>query len=164
MATSNEEQSILDIKVRYEDAINGIVKYKQKIEELKEAQKKLKDEVKAGTITQEEANKTTAAIDEQVKEYKNTVRELSKEVQNNLKTEKEKEGSLRQLRAELSNLTKQYDSLSEAERKSAKGQELKKHINDITDNLKKAEEETQRYYMMIALNRYHSYHLNRYHL
>lgn len=150
MATSNEEQSILDIKVRYEDAINGIVKYKQKIEELKEAQKKLKDEVKAGTITQEEANKTTAAIDEQVKEYKNTVRELSKEVQNNLKTEKEKEGSLRQLRAELSNLTKQYDSLSEAERKSAKGQELKKHINDITDNLKKAEEETQRYYRNVG--------------
>lgn len=147
---SNEEEQILNIKVRYDDAINGIVKYKQAIEELQKAERVLQQDYKNGKITQEEYAKTTTAIAEQTKEYKGHIRELSKEIQNNIKTEKENEGSLRQLRAELSNVTKAYDSLSEAERKGAKGQELKKHINEITDKLKGAEAETQRFYRNVG--------------
>jgi len=147
---SNEEEQILNIKVRYDDAINGIVKYKQAIEELQKTERVLQQDYKNGKITQEEYAKTTTAIAEQTKEYKGHIRELSKEIQNNIKTEKENEGSLRQLRAELSNVTKVYDSLSEAERKGAKGQELKKHINEITDKLKGAEAETQRFYRNVG--------------
>ena len=69
---------------------------------------------------------------------------------NNRKIEQEQEGSLKQLRAQLSNLTSEYDSLSEAERSAAKGQALKKSINDITDSLKGAEEETQRFYRNVG--------------
>ena len=90
----------------------------------------MKEDFKEGKITYDEYATTITAIGEQMKGYKSTVRELSKEVQNNIKTEKEQEGSLRSLRAELSNTTKAYDSLSAAERKGAKGQELKKHINE----------------------------------
>lgn len=147
---STEEEKILSIKVKYEDAINGILRYKEKIEELSKAQEKLKNDFKDGKITYDEYATTMTAIGEQTKDYKGTVRELSKEVQNNIKTEKEQEGSLRSLRAELSNATKAYDSLSEAERKGAKGQELKKHINEITDKLKDAEAETQRFYRNVG--------------
>lgn len=145
-----EEEKILSIKVKYEDAIYGIIRYKEKIEELSKAQEKLKSDFKDGKITYDEYATTVTAIGEQTKDYKGTVRELSKEVQNNIKTEKEQAGSLRSLRAELSNATKAYDSLSEAERKGAKGQELKKHINEITDKLRGAEEETQRFYRSVG--------------
>ena len=147
---STEEEKILNIKVKYEDAIYGILRYKEKLQELSETENKLKDDFKNGKITYDEYATTITAIGEQVKDYKGTVRELSKEVQNNIKTEKEQEGSLRSLRAELSNATKAYDSLSEAERKGAKGQELKKHINEITDKLKEAEAETQRFYRNVG--------------
>lgn len=147
---STEEEKILNIKVKYEDAIYGILRYKEKLQELSETENKLKDDFKNGKITYDEYATTITAIGEQVKDYKGTVRELSKEVQNNIKTEKDQEGSLRSLRAELSNATKAYDSLSEAERKGAKGQELKKHINEITDKLKEAEAETQRFYRNVG--------------
>ncbi len=147
---STEEEKILSIKVKYEDAIYGILRYKEKIEELSKAQERLKSDFKNGKITYDEYATTMTAIGEQTKDYKGTVRELSKEVQNNIKTEKEQEGSLRSLRAELSNATKAYDSLSEAERKGAKGQELKKHINEITEKLRGAEEETQRFYRSVG--------------
>lgn len=147
---STEEQQILNIKVKYEDAIYGILRYNEKLQELSKTQAKLKEDFKEGKITYDEYATTITAIGEQMKGYKSTVRELSKEVQNNIKTEKEQEGSLRSLRAELSNTTKAYDSLSAAERKGAKGQELKKHINEITDKLKEAEQETQRFHRNVG--------------
>ena len=42
---SNEEQMILNIRVNYDDAIRGIAKYKAKVAELKEAQKRLLNEI-----------------------------------------------------------------------------------------------------------------------
>ena len=145
-----EEQQILNIKVKYEAAIYGIVRYKEKLEELSQAQEKLKGDFKDGKVTYDEYVTTLAAMDEQAKTHKGTIRELSKEVQNNIKTEREQDGSLRSLRAALSNATKEYDALSKAERNGAKGQELKKHINDITNELKGAEAETQRFYRSVG--------------
>ena len=66
------------------------------------------------------------------------MRTLRKEIQNNVRTENEQEGSLKQLRAQLSNATKAYDEMSKAEREGAKGQALAKHINEITEKLKLA--------------------------
>lgn len=145
-----EEQRILDIQVKYEDAINGIVEYKKRIDELKAAEKELAKQFKDGSITENEYRKGVAASKEAAKEYNDVVRTLSKEVQNNIKQQKEAEGSLKSLRAELSNATKAYDELSRAEREGAKGQAMQKHINDITDELKDAEEATQRFYRNVG--------------
>lgn len=142
---STEEQQILNIKVNYEDAIYGIIRYKEKLEELKKAQEELKQKYEDGKVTYDEYATSMVSIEEQSKSHKATIRELSKEVQNNIKVEKEQEGSLKSLRAELSNATKKYDAMSKAEREGAKGQELKKHINEIAEELKAAEEETQRF-------------------
>lgn len=142
---STEEQQILNIKVNYEDAIYGIIRYKEKLDELKKAQEELKQKYEDGKVTYDEYATSMVSIEEQTKSHKATIRELSKEVQNNIKVEKEQEGSLKSLRAELSNATKKYDAMSKAEREGAKGQELKKHINEIADELKAAEEETQRF-------------------
>lgn len=79
-----------------------------------------------------------------------SIRIITKTMQNQIKQEKEQEGSLRSLRAQLSNLTAEYDALSEVERKGTRGEELKNYINEVTDALKGAEEETQRYYRNVG--------------
>lgn len=152
---SEDKQQILDIKVKYEDAIYGIIRYKEKIDQLKASIKELQQQEKDKTITTNEMKVQTEAINATIKEYQYNVRALQKEIQNNVRTENEQEGSLKQLRAQLSNATKQYDEMAKAEREGAKGQALAKHINEITEKLKLAEEETQRYYRNVG-NYYNS--------
>ena len=152
---SEDKQQILDIKVKYEDAIYGIIRYKEKIDQLKASIKDLQQQEKDKTITTNEMKVQTEAINATIKEYQYNVRALQKEIQNNVRTENEQEGSLKQLRAQLSNATKKYDEMSKAEREGAKGQALAQHINEITDKLKLAEEETQRYYRNVG-NYYNS--------
>lgn len=152
---SEDKQQILDIKVKYEDAIYGIIRYKEKIDQLKASIKDLQQQEKDKTITTNEMKVQTEAINATIKEYQYNVRALQKEIQNNVRTENEQEGSLKQLRAQLSNATKKYDEMAKAEREGAKGQALAKHINEITEKLKLAEEETQRYYRNVG-NYYNS--------
>lgn len=152
---SEDKQQILDIKVKYEDAIYGIIRYKEKIDQLKQSIKDLQQQEKDNTISTNEMKVQTEAINATIKEYQYNVRALQKEIQNNVRTENEQEGSLKQLRAQLSNATKKYDEMSKAEREGAKGQALAKHINEITEKLKLAEEQTQRYYRNVG-NYYNS--------
>lgn len=142
---SEDKQQILDIKVKYEDAIYGIIRYKEKIDQLKASIKDLKQQEKDKTITTNEMKVQTEAINATIKEYQYNVRALQKEIQNNVRTENEQEGSLKQLRAQLSNATKAYDELSRAERDSSKGQEMQEHIQDLIEELKEAEEATGRF-------------------
>lgn len=143
--TVTEEQRILDIKVKYKDAIQSIASYKKKIDELKAAEADLKAQKKAGAITDEEYQKQMVATDSVITQYKDNIRVLRKELQNNLRQEQENEGSLKSLRAQLSNATKAYDELSKAEREGAKGQKMQDHIQDLIEELKEAEEATGRF-------------------
>ena len=152
---TSEEQKIIDIKVKYEDAIYGIIRFQEKLNDLTKTQKQLDEQLEKGEITWNEWATQTEAANAATKQYKDNIRVLRKEMQNNLKTEQEQEGSLKQLRAQLSNATKAFDELSRAERQGAKGKELQKHINEITQELKQAEQETQRYYRNVG-NYYNS--------
>ena len=152
---TSEEQKIINIKVKYEDAIYGIIRFQEKLNDLTKTQKQLDEQLEKGEITWNEWATQTEAANAATKQYKDNIRVLRKEMQNNLKTEQEQEGSLKQLRAQLSNATKAYDELSRAERQGAKGKELQKHINEITQELKQAEQETERYYRNVG-NYYNS--------
>lgn len=143
-------EKILDIKVNYSDAIKAIAEYQKKIDAAREAEKNLKKQLKDGEISRQQYNEAMAASKIAVADYNDSIRIINKTVQNQIKQEKEQEGSLRALRAELSNLTAEYDSLSEAERKGVRGAELKNKINEVTDALKGGEEETQRYYRNVG--------------
>ena len=147
---ANTTEKILDIKVNYSAAIKGIADYQAKIDEARAAEKKLKDELKSGNISRDEYNKQMAASKAYIDDCKDSMRILTRQMQNQIKQEKEEEGSLRSLRAELSNLTAEYDALSEKERQSSRGEELRDKINEVTDALKKGEEETQRYYRNVG--------------
>ena len=147
---NNTEEKILDIKVRYDDAIRGIAKYRTELDELKKAEKTLQEDLKEGKITREEYNVKLSQNKIATAEYKEAIRACEKEVRNNIKAENDQQGSLVSLRASLSNLTKQYDQMSAAERNSAAGQDLKLHINSVTEELKGAEEGTQRFYRNVG--------------
>lgn len=142
---SEDRQQILDIKVKYEDAIYGIIRYKEKIDQLKASIKDLQQQEKDKTITTNEMKVQTEAINATIKEYQYNVRALQKEIQNSIRQEEQQEGSLKSMRAELSNLTKAYSEMSKAERDSAKGKELQNHINALTDDIKEVEEGIQLY-------------------
>lgn len=149
--TTIQEQAILDIRVSYDDALEGIAKYKQSIEDLKSAQKALKIELADGKISAAEYAKQVVAIDEQIKSYRENIRVLSKEIQNNVKQEGQARDSLKAMRAELSNLTAKYDSLSAAERKVAdQSGGLKDKINALTNQISAAEQATQRFYRNVG--------------
>ena len=147
---NNEDERILSIKVKYGDAIAGILQYQKKVDELKEAQKGLREEMKKDTEHELEYRAALAQNKAEMKEAQDSIRALEKETRNNLKTQQEKEGSLKSLRPELSNSTKAYDELSKVEREGAEGQKLREHINDITLQLKEAEAETQRFYRNVG--------------
>lgn len=143
-------EKILDIKVNYNEAVKAIAEYQTKIDAARDAEKNLKKQLKDGEISRQQYNEEMAASKIAIADYNDAIRIINKTVQNQIKQEKEQEGSLKALRAELSNLTAEYDALSEAERKSASGEELKNKINEVTDALKGGEEETQRYYRNVG--------------
>lgn len=147
---ADKVEKILDIKVNYNEAVKAIAEYQTKIDAARDAEKNLKKQLKDGEISRQQYNEEIAASKIAIADYNDAIRIINKTVQNQIKQEKEQEGSLKALRAELSNLTAEYDALSGAERKGASGEELKNKINEVTDALKGGEEETQRYYRNVG--------------
>jgi hypothetical protein len=147
---ADKVEKILDIKVNYNEAVKAIAEYQTKIDAARDAEKNLKKQLKDGEISRQQYNEEIAASKIAIADYNDAIRIINRTVQNQIKQEKEQEGSLKALRAELSNLTAEYDALSEAERKGASGEELKNKINEVTDALKGGEEETQRYYRNVG--------------
>ena len=141
---------ILEVVVDNNKAVAAISEYNRLIDEQKAAQAALTKMYKEKKISESDYYKAMAQSKEVTKTYSRQVQELSKEIQNNIKMDQEQVGSLRALRAELSNVTKQYDALSEADRRSAEGLALKGKIQDITAQLKNSEEETGRFYRNVG--------------
>lgn len=148
---SNKEILIgVKIQVNNEKAIRKIVESQKQIDELKKKQTELTEAFKEGAISEEEYRKGMEEYRTQIEQSAFKVRALRKEIQNNLRIEEEQKGSLKQLRAALSNLTAEYDRLSQAEREATKGKRLEDKINGVTRALKGAEEETGRYYRNVG--------------
>ena len=137
---------ILEVVVDNNKAVSAISEYNRLIDEQKAKQAALAKAYKDGQISQSDYYKAMAQSKEVTKTYSRQVQELSKEIQNNIKMDTEQVGSLRALRAELSNLTKAYDSLSEADRMSEAGLKLKQQIEVTTATIKNTEEQTGRFY------------------
>ena len=140
-----DESSIINIKLEYDDAINKIAALKGEMDALRAAEKQYQEQLKNGEITREEYNKLMADSKSQTNVLSESIRTLTRYTSNQIKQEKQQQGSLRQLRAELSNLTSSYDGMSRAERDSAAGKELVEHIQLLSDEIKALEEDTGRF-------------------
>ena len=90
---------ILEVVVDNNKAITAISEYNRLIDEQKKKQTELAKAYNDGSISQADYYKALAQSKEVTKTYSRQVQELSKEVQNNIKMDTEKQGSLRALRA-----------------------------------------------------------------
>lgn len=136
---------ILEIQVDYGDAVTKLAEYRQQLEEIKKKQAELKQALKEGAISQAEYHKSMEATRIASGQLNTAIATIGKQVKNQITAQKEANGSLVALRAELSKSTAEYDRLSKAEREGAKGSALKDHINEVTTALKEAEQGTQRF-------------------
>lgn len=143
-------ETVLSIKVDSSQAVQSIVEYQRKIEQIRAVEADLKKQIKESGDATGELSRKLVEFGEERKAYSRIVSEQSKAVQNNIKIQTKEADSLNQLRARLSNLTKQYDELSKAQRESAEGLKLKDEINDITNALKGGEEGTQRFFRNVG--------------
>ena len=150
MAATNTVQTILDIRVNSADAIQNIIKYKDELSKVKMEQKTLREELADGIKTQDEYNSAMMKQVKREEELRQAIQSNQRVLRANIKEQKNLEGSLEQLRGELSKATAAYDKMSRAERESAEGVDLKNHINTITKELKGAEEETERFYRNVG--------------
>ena len=142
-ATGNVEK-IISVKFDSQQAVRGIMSLNQQLVQNTKDLKQMADAGKKGT-------KAYADLEQETKALKSQKRDLSQMVQNEIKQQTTLDGSLRNLRAELSNLTKQYDALSRAERENVNvGGKLKNQINQVTKEIKDAEYGTERYYRNVG--------------
>ena len=147
---TEKEEVLIEIVVSNETASKAIFENQQSIERLKQTQIELTKARKDGTITEEEYSKKSTAVKVAIDSQKESIRQNEKELRNNIKSQKENNDSLAAMRAQLSNNVKAYDSLSKAERESARGQELQKSISDTVEQLNEAEQATGRFQRQVG--------------
>lgn len=130
-----ENQIIVDIGL---DAFIASLRNLQKQYELNTAAlKAMKD---AG----EEQSDAYITLTQEQKVLRQQMASTEKSIQNEIKMQQAQEGSLVQLRAQLANLNKQYDSMSGMERMGKSGEELQGRIKALHDQILGLEGETGR--------------------
>lgn len=140
-----EKEAIIKLTIDTGKTLDKIVDLTKELDALKEREKEVKKAIKdAGKATDDQIR----ALEENRNAQRGLIDQLRvyrKAMDDNRKIVEANQGSLNQLRAEVRSLTAAYDALSEADRNSAAGMEMRDKINELTDALKGGEEETQRF-------------------
>ena len=143
---------IVDLQVNVQQAVAGIAQYNQRVDECKEKQKQFKQELKNGTMTQEQYQKAMAYSRTEMKANQSAVNDLNKQIQNQIRHNQEQVGSLNQLKIELKQAKDMYNSLSAAERESSKGTQLQAQIRNLDAEIKAATNSTKTFYRRVGDN------------
>lgn len=130
----------------YADSLNGVREQLKQvtndINSMSEAQRK--------SVSGENAVKQYAGLKAQLKVAADEMRVFAKEQENIIKIQQASDGSLTQLRRQLSLLTDQYDNLSRDLRSGATGKELIVQIQAVTKELSEAEQASGRFYRNVG--------------
>lgn len=127
------EKVLLEIQLNYSDSVKKSAELSSEIKKINDAQKDLK---KSGQENTEQFIANARALDS----LKNQQKELTSIINQSVKATGAQAGSLNQLQAEILNLRKQYNELSEVERNNELvGGALIRTIKEKNDTLKKAE-------------------------
>lgn len=153
----DKRTALISINIDNGAAIKKVADLSRQIEQNKKHVKDLRNAIKELDETSDNyaeqvqtINEEIAATNAQSTEYKRTVSDLNRVLANSVRENMNNEGSIKSLRAELSRLTDEYDSLSESQRKDVRGDELQKQIATINDKIKGVEEATGRFYRNIG--------------
>lgn len=153
----DKRTAIISINIDNGAAIKRIADLSRAVDANKKHVKDLQKSLKELDATSEDYASQVEAITEEIAatnaqttEYKRTMSDLNRVVANTVRENMNNEGSLKSLRAELSRLTNEYDSLGKAQREGLEGQELQARISAITDEIKGSEEATGRFYRNVG--------------
>lgn len=136
---------IVDLQVSNREAVAKIEEATKALDKLKDDEAKLREQQKNGLITQEAYIKQLTEIKEKTEDARQSKQQYTKALRENVKEQKLEADSLNGLRMQLKGLIQEYDNMSKAEREGAKGKELVQHIQQVTEELSKAEQETGRF-------------------
>lgn len=142
----NETEETSETIKHYTDSLNG----------MKEQLRQVTNEIKAMSEADrksapgENAVKQYASLKAQLKVAADEMRSFAKEQENIIKVQQASDGSLTQLRRQLSLLTRQYDNLSREFRQGATGKELIAQIQTVTKELNEAEQASMRFYRNVG--------------
>lgn len=132
--------------MHYADSLNGVKEQLKQVTDdiysMSEAQRK--------SASGENAVKQYAGLKAQLKVASDEMRSFAKEQENIIKIQQASDGSLTQLRRQLSLLTGQYDNLSRDLRSGATGKELIIQIQAVTKELNEAEQASGRFYRNVG--------------
>lgn len=145
-----EKEVMFDVVVRAEEGIAQIAKYREEIEATNEEIARLRAEKKMEGADIETLNKKIERQTQVRKGLEKAIGEETRTLQNSIKEITHADGSLAQLRAQLSKLNQEYDNLSRTDRESDIGAGLMENINTVTAEIKAAEYATQRFYRNVG--------------
>lgn len=139
--TYEQQRKILDnISGTLDQNIRLQVQYRTRLKEISEEIKKL-EKATADNGRESDAYKTKlAALVKEQQTLKAASQDVNTNVRNQIKELNTAGGSINQMRARLNQLQQAYEALSEAEKKSGTGQQLKTSIDDLLPKVKQAEE------------------------
>lgn len=119
--------------------------YIKSLQEMQAEYKKTKDRIDELTKADGDNSAEISQLTQQNKVLAQEMKGVEKQMQNEIKQHKAAEGSLVQLRAQLANLQKQYDSMSGFDRLGVAGQELQAKIKGLSDQILNLEGNTGRW-------------------
>lgn len=133
----NTTTRIVEVQVNTSDAVKLMAEYELQLEKSRKAEQDLKAAVKERGEASQEDRQQLAALKEQQKAYSSQIRELSREVQNNIKTEQLHKNTLKGLGAELSNAK---DKLRGMQLGTAAYAKQEKTVAALNQRMKEAEQ------------------------
>lgn len=153
MADVKKETILLEIDTTFGDSIQQMSTLKSRIDALKDANrdlekenKKLRDGIKEDISLREKNERLIQLNNEEITKNATVIRNLTerqrehgKTVENEIKMRQNEEGSIKQMRLQLIELRKNYESLSKTEREGLGGQNMLKDIERQTKALKTLE-------------------------
>ena len=127
-----EEEVLINARIEVGDSAKKIEELASKVSELKAKQKEL-------DLTTKEGRQENEAYKLAIKGLNQEIREESKQFLNAKKTLDSQNGSLKSMRAELSNLKKAYSEMSKEQREGEEGVKQRNSIANLNQELKDLE-------------------------
>lgn len=149
-------ESSKEIRKQTDETSETLKHYTDSLSGLKEQLKQVTNDINSMSEAQrksssgENAVKQYAGLKAQLKVAADEMRGFAKEQENIIKIQQASDGSLTQLRRQLSLLTAQYDNLSRDLRSGATGKELIVQIQAVTKELNEAEQASGRFYRNVG--------------
>ena len=142
-AGASTKSVVVKLSVLPSEAIKGIQDARKALEIYINANKQLEAQ---GQKNSKRYVANAAAI----KNLNTVISQNQKLLQDSINEQKHNGDSLNALRAQLAAVTKQFDDLSKTERESAKGVDMLKHIQELTDEISEIEQNTKRFHRNVG--------------